>query len=483
MTSFVLKNNVERFVTELTDQNLDFQLGIVTPDVECNSPLRSCPASEVNHVAGDVAPFQSYSCCATARPLCTDQQNPAGTTYVGTDCELGRLQGNGATGQRIFSTPAAADKEQFVSDFIAAIDFALHGLEGSAYESGVQAVTLAVACSVGSPDCDDASTGNAIAAQELNKGFIRDSADLVIIFLTDEDDCSAGDPSIYRRPNDPTSPTDTATHFCDPDECYAYYNAGHDANHNGLDDWWDPATSGANFRPKCGIGHNIERTVNPPGLAALGPYLDKLASYKGDIHKVRAAGNHQRRRAAEHTTCGKPTRVIPAHRTDHRRNAAAPVVPTICRATLPPPTTKAINVSTRSATPGGPIDPLLSGCETAPAGRYVDFLNDLSDRHTTAGFEPDILTDSICRTAYDQTLDNIVNNIIIPKCFQLSATPTSADLLSVTLNGQTLPNVPVGSTQKGWSWTAGSRRNHASKADSPNQVGDRFEILQVTATQ
>ena len=35
---------------------------------------------------------------------------------------------------------------------------------------------------------------------DLNSGFIRDKADLVVIFVSDEDDCSFMDESVYERP-------------------------------------------------------------------------------------------------------------------------------------------------------------------------------------------------------------------------------------------------------------------------------------------
>jgi hypothetical protein len=42
----LLKSNVASFVEELLDNNVDFHLGIIAPDMECNIPERSCTAPD-----------------------------------------------------------------------------------------------------------------------------------------------------------------------------------------------------------------------------------------------------------------------------------------------------------------------------------------------------------------------------------------------------------------------------------------------------
>ncbi|MBC7793542.1 MAG: VWA domain-containing protein, partial [Clostridia bacterium] len=276
-----LKNNIERFVTALADQQVDFQLGIVTPDVECNSPARVCSGPSA----------ASYACCGQGRTLCLEKDNNGDGVIETSDCELGRLQGASAGGTRIFTAPAEADKGSFVQDVIRAITFSSHGLVGSSFESGLQAAALAVACSIGDPACSDEATGNATAAKALNAGFIRENADLVVLFLTDEDDCSTGNPRSYRAPDNASSPSDQANHFCSPDECYAYYNEGVDRDADGLDDWSDPTNGlSSDRRLRCGQSGTVERSVNPPKLAGLDTFIDQLTQYKGSIGKVRAAG-------------------------------------------------------------------------------------------------------------------------------------------------------------------------------------------------
>lgn len=459
-----LKNNVEAFVTKLAAEGVNFNLGIVTPDVECNVPDRKCDGT-----AGSA----STSCCAlkSGIPVCEDKDNNGDGVVETSDCEAGRLQGSAANGRRVFTPPAAADRAQWVTEFVQAIDFALHGLKGSSFESGLQAAGLAVACATGSADCTDEATGNAKAARELNAGFIRPEADLVLIFLTDEDDCSATSRSVYLRPNSPGNATDQAEHFCGPNECYAYYNEGSDLNGDGLDDWSDPTVSPtpADRRFRCG---GSARAVNPPVLAGVGTLLDKIVSYKGSLRQVRAAGiisavQRSANVAYEGSACfvadGGPSAVCGC-----LTNADG----FACEVT-------AANGQANIAIPNRGT-PQSSGCTTAPSNRYVEFLNDLGSRRAASGLNRDVLVDSICRTRYDATLDTIVNNVIIPRCFQLPATPAGPEFLTVTLNGNTLRNVPVGSNAQGWSLVENSSQI-CLEGGLRKQVGDRFEILQVTA--
>ena len=62
-------------------------------------------------------------------------------------------------------------------------------------------------------------------------GFLRNDALLLVVFLTDEDDCSAFDPTVFTSPNDPlTGPLGPRTSFrcfefgvaCDPDQPRAF---------------------------------------------------------------------------------------------------------------------------------------------------------------------------------------------------------------------------------------------------------------------
>lgn len=467
-----LKNNVERFVTALADQEVDFQIGIVTPDVECNSPVRVCSG----------AGAASYSCCAQNRPLCTDRDTNSDGVVDATDCELGRLQGTSAGGARVFRSPAPADKDQFVQNVVAAIQFSLHGLVGSSFESGLQAASLAVACSVGDPVCSDAATGNAAAARAINAGFIRDEADLAVLFLTDEDDCSAASPSVYQAPGNPSAPADQATHFCSPDECYAYYNEGTDRDGNGLDDWSDPTPPNglpADRRLRCGQTGTIDRSVNPPKLASLDTFLTQLRNFKGgNIGKVRAAGIISATQRAANTAYQGAACIIGTNGPSDQCGCTAGANNFSCDVTG---ANGQSNVrSPLRANSEGQVTPALSGCTTAPGNRYVQWLDMLGDEREAAGYNRDVLVDSICRVTYDETLETIVNNVIVSQCFDLEQVPSGPQFLTVRLNGRDLPNVDAGSRTQGWSLRAGTA-TICLEGGLKKRVGDRYEILQVTA--
>lgn len=465
-----LKNNIERFVTALADQDVDFQIGIVTPDVECNSPVRVCSGTDA----------WSYSCCAQSRPICTELDNNGDGVIDSSDCELGRLQGTSAGGTRIFKAPAEADKAIFVQNVVQAIEFSLHGLVGSSFESGLQAAALAVACSVGDPACSDAATGNAAAAQALNAGFIRDEADLAVLILTDEDDCSTNNPAIYRAPNNAANATDQANHFCSPDECYAYYNEGVDRDGDGLDDWSDP-TNGltSDRRLRCGQTGTTDRSVNPPKLAEVEDFITQLVTYKnGNIGKVRAAGIVSAVQPAANVVYQGNACIIGSSGPSAECGCTAGANDFSCDVT-------GANGQSMTRTPlransAGQVTPSLSGCTTAPGNRYVRWLDSLGDARAAAGYGRDVLVDSICRATYDSTLDTIVNNVIVSSCFDLSAVPSGPEFLTVRLNGETLANVEPGSSSPGWSLRSGVAQI-CLEGGLRKKVGDRYEILQVTA--
>jgi hypothetical protein len=334
---------------------------------------------------------------------------------------------------------------------------------------------MAVACAIGSTDCTDVATGGAgsgLAVQQLNGGFIRDNADLVIIFLTDEDDCSTGDRTVYLRPPNPASSIDQAAHFCSPDECYAYYNENSDSDMDGLDDWCDPTTTtNASLRLSCTPSN---RVVNPPALADTDTFIDKLVSYKGSLRQLRAAG-----------IISAVQRVPGAELEGDACYAASngPSADCGCLSGGTPFACEVTGANGQSSIAFPVRSPVQnSGCTTMPGNRYVKFLDALGDRRAAAGLSRDVLVDSICQTRYDATLDAIVNNVILPRCFELSATPSDPSYLSVRLNDKLLPNVPPGSTKEGWSLAPGSREVCLEGGLKKN-VGDRFEILQVTATE
>ncbi len=456
-----LVRNVGRFIDELVASDIDFQVGIITPDVECNLPNRDCTAG--GHT--------SSACCnlaamSPALPVCTDEDTDADTLLDKTNCDGGRLRSS--TGKnRIFKKPSAALRAQWVQDFSDTI--ASLGTRGSSYESGLEAVTRAVSCAL-----DDGCVDPPVAV--LNKGFVRDGADLVIIFLTDEDDCSFVDGSYYERPAnaaDFADPLYQETHLCSPNECYGYWGADLNADADSQIDWCDPQ-SGARDYFRCS---GNDRVVNPPFPDPVSGYLDRLVSLLGgDVSRIRAAGiisgvtdaNAElgfRDDACVQSVLGQPSTACGCLITSPKGTLTGDF---FCELTsiLPEPVGEAPHPDT--ATP--------VACEAMPGGRYVSFLRELAKRRVEAGLRPDVLIDSICQARYDETLYRIVNNVILTSCFDLGEVPGGVSDISVSLNESPLPNVPAGSDTPGWSWVEGSTQI-CLEGGLTKSVKDRFEIF------
>ena len=256
----LVRQNVQQFLDGLTQSATDFQVGLITTDTDCNLPTYS------------TLPGGSSASCAATRQGATPCLDDLTADY--TDCDGGRLRS--ASGKdRIFARPTAAGAAAWVANFsdaIASLDCNIlsspRKAQGSAYEAGLEAAVRAVSCSVGDASCPDP------AVATLNAGFIRPDADLVVIFITDEDDCSSDNLDIYK-----TAPSGQAgttayqsTHFCSPDECYSYdFPGGFPSSYHFL----------------C---EGVTRTAPPPALASTAAYLDKLVALKGgDVRRVRAA--------------------------------------------------------------------------------------------------------------------------------------------------------------------------------------------------
>lgn len=448
-----LKNNIERFVTQLSASELDFQVGIITTDVECNLPTKFCGPGG-----------SSDACCFLDTTVCTDEDTNGDGKIDRSSCEGGRLVAAPASNRRIFRRPAPEERDAWVSDVVSAIDAAKHNLKGSSYEGGLEAAYRAIGCAVGDPSCTDQ------AVKDLNEGFIRPEADLVVIFVTDEDDCSVRDPVAYTRPNNPADLTEQAIHFCSPNECYAHYGAELDQDGDGLQDWADTSTLVAQ-RLRCS---GNDRQVNPPSLADIGIYVDALATFKGGIHRVRAAGILSAVPSSEaplgygaagcYNALGGPS---------DQCGCLSGSSDFFCLVT-------AENDQLSSRVPAG--QGLEGGCQTAPGGRYVQFLEDLAATRIAASQNPDTLADSICRDNYDATMDRIVNNVIIVNCFELGVVPSSPNEVRVILNGQKLANVEPDSDEPGWSLRQGATKI-CLEGGLEKKINDRFEIMLITASQ
>lgn len=111
-----------------------------------------------------------------------------------------------------------------------------------------------------------------------------------------------------------------------------------------------------------------------------------------------------------------------------------------------------------------------------PAGRYLSFLESLSNMRTAASLGSDTLVDTICDNTYATTMFDIVNSVILTSCFNLGEVPDNVGSITVVLNGKTLPNVPQGSKTQGWSWVPGSSQLCLEGGLRKN-IGDTFNIF------
>jgi len=495
-----LKANLSLFIDGLLNSSTDFQVGIITTDFECNRPDLVCSGA---------TPNASLDCCAARKNgtiKCQDKATNADGSGDGkldwTNCDVGRLRS--ATGlNRIFRRPAAgtalADKDAWLVDFSAAITVldcncratpAIGGVpctgavgqdrpDGSAYEAGLATAFRAVACGVNCEDptlsaaCADPKTACPdTAVAQLNQGFVRTDADLVVIFVTDEDDCSFLDLATYETATSLNTAAEQAKHLCTAMECYAYYGATNKAPSGRLA-WTDSYF-------KCS---GVARKADPPMPENVTTYLDAFIALKGgDPTRVRAAG----------ILAGLKDPASPlGFRSRACYEAGDPSDVCGCLSTASDPFfcdfTRIFGQASTHLPPGGgtaimcgSANPVLGGCESMPGGRYAEFLRQLAERRVAAGVRADTLVDSICQAKYDETLKSIVNNIILTNCFDLEKVPAALSDLRVSRNGKALPNVEPGSALEGWSWTVGSKQvclEHLSKT-----LNDKYEIFLLSSS-
>jgi hypothetical protein len=489
-----LISNMGTFITQMAQSDNDFHFGIVTTDVECNIPERDC-ANAPNLV--------SAACCALVTngnlPVCEERDTDGDGSIDWSNCDAGRLRG--PLGAPPFFSKPSGDANGWIAQVSKTISDL--GCNGSGYESGLEAARRMIACAQNNNDCPSASIA------QLNAGFLRAEADLVVIFVTDEDDCSFTDPNAYLAPSDATDPAQQAAHLCSPAECYAYYGADLDANGDGVQDWADPtyyAQDGGNPPLYCGSSLSpTYRTVNPPTPSAIQPYIDYFVAAKGgDISRVRAAGivsavadaNQPlrfRRDACVNiglgvagtkglgvtNACGCWSASAVASAIDSR-NPYCAVTSSLGSFDTPQPQNIASNecsaVGAGGAVDANGLSAPLPGCKAMPSGRYVTFLETLSQQRTTALLQSNTLVDSICNADYGETMFDIVNTVILNDCFTLGIVPASATDIDVRLGGKTLPQVDVGASAPGWSFRAGSGQV-CLEGGLHKALGDQFAIF------
>lgn len=459
-----LQNNLDLFIDELSASDNDFQVGIITTDMECNIPSNDCMSA---------SPTTSFACCVqraenpNPNPCVELDQDGDGSVDSST-CDGGRLRSATAAGRRVFSRPAADERIAWASEVRQAIDEARNNLNGSTFEAGLSATVTAVACAVGDPSCSDP------AVSQLNTGFIRDEADLVVIFLTDEDDCSVANAQIWDRPPNLSDPADLQTRFCGALDCYAYYAADDlipPPDGNGINDFVDEGVGGQFSGLVCD-GSGEQRTVNPPGLQSTSDLLDALIAVKGgDIGRVRAAGII--------SGVSDNTSVLGFAANGCFSRTTGPSANCGCLAGSPFDVLCSVtrrNGQTDQRIPVGAGGTASGGCQALPSGRYAQFLEELALRRQDALLASDVLVDSICQNRYDQTLSNIVNNVILSNCFGTREPPAQASDVLVRYNGAELNNVAVGSSEPGWSWVEG-RAEICLEGGLSKSINDRVEIL------
>lgn len=474
-----LSNNIQTFIQTLAGSSFDFHVGIVTTDVECNVPERNCDTSNGGQT--------SEACCGLvaaaanaghAMAQCVERDLDGDGKVDWSTCDGGRLRA--PKGKPPFwSPPAPQDANQWAADFSGMI---LNlGCQGSSLEAGLEAARRAINCSVFGfdPNRPDICPSANMAA--LNANFVRPNADLVVVFVTDEDDCSFLDPSVYLRPADGSDPNAQAAHLCSPQECYAYY-------------WSDPATNPGGQQPmpslSCDHG-NTQRAVNPPVPVDANSYIDALVTAKGgDVSKVRAAGilsataNTAAQLAYSATPCSgsalgasnlcgcwSANAVTGFSTNNFYCQLTSLLTNHIAAAPANQKTNECSYLGSGSSAP-------QPGCKGMPGTRYVKFLEGVAERREAAQAHTDTLASSICLQKYSDTMVDIVNNIILTSCFALGEAPKSAADIQVSLNGTALANVPTNSKNPGWSWVAGSTEICLEGGLRKN-LGDQFDIFVV----
>ncbi len=264
---------------------------------------------------------------------------------------------------------AADQRCRLIKDFMATV--ASLGIQGSGREAGLDAAWRAL-----DPNGDPDVVSN-------NTGFLRPDADLAIIFLTDEDDCSY--PAAYHASNPPPWPNET---------CYTQLA-------NAID---------------------------------VGTFVDSLASLKADssgVLKIRAAliggGAFSGEGNADFTPSGcLLTASGPSASCGCWSSSNDPFFCTLlngyghtCQDTVGCQTPQNGIFPYCAPTPGASCS--ADRCAALPSTRYSQFLDVLGSQRSLGGFPSGTFEDSICQPDYDQTLINIARNIVIDPCFPLNA--------------------------------------------------------------
>lgn len=284
-----------------------------------------------------------------------------------------------ANGARFLSRPdpqaanIAALRQEVIDTFNATIKSL--GTNGSSNEMGLGAFRYAL----------DAAAHPDVGA--YNAGFLRSDADLAIIILTDEDDCSfkpehAGDVAAW---------TDDAT-------CYQRLN----------------------------------------DLAAPESYVDFLATLKRDVSHVRAAVITGGVRNADGTFSARGCRIGltgPSTACGCWSYSTDPYFCSILSESFGQPcqTTGSCDLATcpSSSTAANCDTPR---CSATAATRYTRFIDELGQRRVKAGVTQGTYADSVCQADYHEAMLSIAKSVVLSDCFTLGTAATSASDIQMKLS-------------------------------------------------
>lgn len=308
------------------------------------------------------------------------------------------------------------------------------GVNGSTFEAGLEAMHLAL---------DELSAPH---SSGHNRGFPRPGADLAVIFLTDEDDCS--------RPSD-------AAYFGDMQtDCYAA---------SGRATLTEAAINYVTFLANLKGNGDYEAGIKKVRAAAIlgGVRWDPDMGTSEPLLSFEPRGCYLQRGIGPTEDCGCWV-IVDA--------LADPALDLYCQILAGPPYSQRTDRWPPKEVTGG----VAGGCLAMPGSRYLEFLEHLSAERVRLGYRSDTLVDSICSDDYQQTLLNIVNSVILNDCFVIDQVPLGgAAGLEVRLNGEVLTPVEAESDQRGWSWYPATSEI-CLEGGLRKRLNDEFEILVIT---
>jgi hypothetical protein len=350
--------NTGVFISALSESENAYQVGVVTtnaldqmPDQTPNSPpidggrLRMKHASNSDLLAanpdfglgGSVDLGLDIPCANTTR-------DPAASTL------------NYLVRPALDSNNLEAERCHLIKDFMATV--ASLGTDGSGTEAGLLAAR-------------EAFDPQLALVQDNNKTFLRDAADLALIFLSDEEDCSR---SIYAddRPNSYCYEAPTLNSDIPVDSLVGFFAALKDGGVRKvrgalIAGGVKGGESGADFNPS---GCRIANSLPSSACACWSSSGDDFA-------------------------CTYPPGV--PHPCEHASGCTSP------------------------------------GCEALAAVRYHGFMNDLRQQRLSVGFSGGTYEDSICQEQYDRTLLNIARTVVLTNCFELESPIDFPDTIRLTL--------------------------------------------------